>query len=142
MNFRPTNIRVDKGFISNVRHFTEQSNLSNVIVTSGIRAEDSPKLNCVSYLNNSDGGQQINWCPFFDTLEAYLSPLFCYIRCASLFQHPRMSIHFWRGAGAKKSRQKFAAIGDSADSRYISGKPTPSESVLYCSIPAILPSSP
>ena len=76
MSFRPTNIRVDKGFISNVRHFTEQSNLSNVIVTSDIRAEDAPKLNCVSYLNNSDGGQRINWCPFFDTLEAYSSPFF------------------------------------------------------------------
>lgn len=54
INFRPTNIRVDKVFISNARRFSEQSNLSNVIVTSNIQAKDMPKLNYGSYLNNSD----------------------------------------------------------------------------------------
>ena len=54
INFRPADIRVDKVFISNARRFSEQSDLSNVIVTSNIRTNNVPKLNYASYLNNSD----------------------------------------------------------------------------------------
>ena len=54
INFRPADIRVDKVFMSNARRFSEQSDLSNVIVTSNIRTNDVPKLNYGSYLNNSD----------------------------------------------------------------------------------------
>lgn len=53
LNFRPANIKVDKIFISNAKRFSEQKDLSNVIVTSNIKS-DLPTLNYASYLNNSE----------------------------------------------------------------------------------------
>lgn len=74
INFRATNIRVDKVFISNVRHFTEQSNLNNLIVTSDIRAKDVPKLNCDSYLNNSDIADDENKLTKAELIKKRLGP--------------------------------------------------------------------
>jgi len=54
INFRPKDIEFDKVFISNARRFSEQENLSNVIVTSNIKTNEVPQLNYGSYLNNSD----------------------------------------------------------------------------------------
>ena len=53
LNFRPDMIKVDKVFISNAKRFSEQKDLSNVIVTSNIKS-DLPTLNYASYLNNSE----------------------------------------------------------------------------------------
>lgn len=53
INFRPSNIKVDKIFISNVKRFSEQKDLSDVIVTSNIKT-NLPTLNYAYYLNNSE----------------------------------------------------------------------------------------
>lgn len=53
LNFRPNTIKVDKVFISNAKRFSEQNDLSNIIITSNIKF-DLPTLNYGSYLNNSE----------------------------------------------------------------------------------------
>lgn len=53
LNFRPDTVKTDKVFISNAKRFSEQKDLSNVIVTSNIKS-DLPALNYASYLNNSE----------------------------------------------------------------------------------------
>lgn len=52
-NFRPDKIKADKIFISNAKRFAEQRDLSDIIVTSNIKA-DVLTLNYASYLNNSE----------------------------------------------------------------------------------------
>lgn len=52
LNFRPKDFKADKIFISNAKRYGEQTDLSDTIVTSNIRA-DLPKLNYMSYLNDS-----------------------------------------------------------------------------------------
>lgn len=52
-NFRPDKIKADKIFISNAKRFAEQRDLSDIIVTSNIKAEVLT-LNYASYLNNSE----------------------------------------------------------------------------------------
>ena len=53
VNFRPKRIAVDKVFISNIRRFEEQSDYSNVIITSNIKNTNLPQLDYSSYLNDS-----------------------------------------------------------------------------------------
>ena len=53
LNFRPETPKADIVFISNAKRFSEQKNLSRVVVTSNIKSK-LPTLNYASYLNNSE----------------------------------------------------------------------------------------
>lgn len=53
INYRPYNIKVNKVFISNSRRYAEQTNYSDVVVTSNIKTTHLPQLNYGSYLNES-----------------------------------------------------------------------------------------
>lgn len=53
INYRPRHIRVDKVFISNAKRFAEQTNYSDVIITSNIKEASLPRLNYHTYLNNT-----------------------------------------------------------------------------------------
>lgn len=53
INYRPRHIRVDKVFISNAKRFAEQTDFSDVVITSNIKSASLPRLNYQSYLNSS-----------------------------------------------------------------------------------------
>lgn len=53
INYRPHHIKPDIVFISNSKRFAEQTDYTNVVITSNIKSANLPKLNYQSYLSES-----------------------------------------------------------------------------------------